>query len=250
MTVLLLLVLATLETVDTGLKAQDWPDRFALRPAFAAAAGTSFLACALWACFHTTAQSALCDLGLLPNYAFIDSSTTLSATLYGEDGIDPKTGKVVYTSETVSYERPRRFAIQELAPGNTFYVNGYRHEITGLELSTGGRQEWRTWRVCPGCGYVRTEDATDDRSPCPRCRASQIADDGSCLFQVVEPATVTSRDKREDARIRDDKGARRPRRYPGYVAQGALHGRERLAQRPERSCRRLRRRPRQGQPVM
>ncbi|MGW4814096.1 DEAD/DEAH box helicase [Kitasatospora cineracea] len=161
----------------------------------------------------TSAQSALCDLGLLPNYALIDSSTTLSATLYGEDGIDPKTGKVVYTSETLPYERPRRYAIQELAPGNTFYVNGYRHEITGLELATGGRQEWRTWRVCPGCGYVRTEDATHDRSACPRCKTSQIADDGSCLFQVVEPATVTSRDKREDARIRDDKDDRERRSY-------------------------------------
>ncbi|MFF7094716.1 DEAD/DEAH box helicase [Streptomyces rubradiris] len=161
----------------------------------------------------TSAQSALCDLGLLPNYALIDSATTLSATLYGEDGIDPKTGKVVYSSETVSYERPRRLAIQELAPGNTFYVNGYRHEITGLELSTGGRQEWRTWRVCPGCGYVRTENAAEDRSACPRCKTSQIADDGSCLFQVVEPATVTSRDKREDARIRDDKDDRDRRAY-------------------------------------
>ncbi|MFB6501331.1 DEAD/DEAH box helicase [Streptomyces sp. NPDC002466] len=161
----------------------------------------------------TSAQSALCDLGLLPNYALIDSTTTLSATLYGEDGIDPKTDKVVFTSETLSYERPRRLAIQELAPGNTFYVNGYRHEITGLELSTGGRQEWRTWRVCPACGYVRTENATNDRSPCPRCKTSQIADDGSCLFQVVEPATVTSRDKREDARIRDDKDDRDRRSY-------------------------------------
>ncbi|MFC0602831.1 DEAD/DEAH box helicase [Streptomyces palmae] len=161
----------------------------------------------------TSAQSALCDLGLLPNYALIDSTTTLSATLYGEDGIDPRTGKVVYTSETLSYERPRRLAIQELAPGNTFYVNGFRHEVTGLELSTGGHQEWRTWRVCPGCGYVRTEDAADDRSPCPRCGTSHIADDGSCLFQVVEPATVTSRDKREDARIRDDKDDRDRRSY-------------------------------------
>ncbi|MFI5542688.1 DEAD/DEAH box helicase [Streptomyces sp. NPDC051815] len=162
---------------------------------------------------ETTAQSALCDLGLLPNYALIDSTTTLSATLYGEDGVDPKTGKVVYTSDTLTYERPRRFALQELAPGNTFYVNGYRHEITGLELSTGGRQEWRTWRVCPGCGFVRTENAAEDRSPCPRCKTGQIADDGSCLFQVVEPATVTSRDKREDARIRDDKDDRDHRSY-------------------------------------
>ncbi|WP_228678996.1 hypothetical protein [Streptomyces pseudogriseolus] len=54
----------------------------------------------------TTAQTALCDLGLLPNYALIDSSTTLSATLYGEDGIDPKTGKVVYTSDPSSTSGP------------------------------------------------------------------------------------------------------------------------------------------------
>lgn len=161
----------------------------------------------------TPAQEALCDLGLLPNYALIDSTTTLSATLVGENGVDPETGKVKFTSTTMAYERPRRLALEELAPGNTFYVNGYKHQITGLELTTGGRQEWRTWRVCPGCGYVRTENAATDRSPCPRCKTSHIADDGSCLFQVVEPTTVTSRDNREDARIRDDKDDRDRRAY-------------------------------------
>ncbi|MEV4666073.1 DEAD/DEAH box helicase [Micromonospora echinofusca] len=158
------------------------------------------------------AQNALCDLGLLPNYALVDTVTTLSATLYGPDGVDPKTGKTRFTSTTVSYERPRRYALSELAPGNTFYVNGYRHEITGLEITTGGRPEWQSWRVCPGCGYIRTEDATHDRSDCPRCYTSHIADDG-CLFQVVEPVTVTSRDQREDARIRDDKDERDRRFY-------------------------------------
>ncbi|MEV3979308.1 DEAD/DEAH box helicase [Nonomuraea sp. NPDC049758] len=162
---------------------------------------------------ETPAQTALCDLGLLPNYALIDSTTTLSATLYGEEGTDPATGRPIYTSDTYTYERPRRIALQELAPGNTFYVNGYKHEISGLEIGTGGRQEWRTWRVCPACGYVRTENAKDDRSACPRCKGDNIADDGSCLFQVVEPATVTSRDKREDARIRDDKDDRDRRFY-------------------------------------
>lgn len=162
---------------------------------------------------ETSAQTALCDLGLLPNYALIDSTTVLSATLYGEEGVDPGTGKVKYSSDTYAYERPRRIALEELAPGNTFYVNGYKHQISGLEIATGGRQEWRTWRVCPGCGYVRTEDAAEDRSPCPRCKTAHIADDGSCLFQIVEPATVTSRDKREDAHIRDDKDDRDRRSY-------------------------------------
>ncbi|MEO3822750.1 DEAD/DEAH box helicase [Actinomadura sp. B10D3] len=161
----------------------------------------------------TAAQEALCDLGLLPNYALIDSTTTLSATLIGEDGVDAETGKVRFTSTTKAYERPRRLALEELAPGNTFYVNGYKHQISGLELSTGGRQEWRTWRVCPGCGYVRTENAAADRSPCPRCKTGHIADDGSCLFQVVEPTTVTSRDNRDDAQIRDDKDDRDRRTY-------------------------------------
>ncbi|MEV4173844.1 DEAD/DEAH box helicase [Nonomuraea sp. NPDC049709] len=162
---------------------------------------------------ETSAQTALCDLGLLPNYALIDSATVLSATLYGEDGVDPTTGKAIYTSDTYAYERPRRIALEELAPGNTFYVNGYKHQVSGLEIVTGGQQEWRYWRVCPGCGYVRTENAKGDRSECPRCKAAHIADDGSCLFQVVEPATVTSRDRREDARIRDDKDNRDRRFY-------------------------------------
>ncbi|MEV0593703.1 DEAD/DEAH box helicase [Nonomuraea cavernae] len=162
---------------------------------------------------ETTAQTALCDLGLLPNYALIDSTTVLSATIYGEDGADPATGRTIYTSETYAYERPRRIALEELAPSNTFYVNGYKHQISGLEIATGGQQEWLTWRICPSCGYVRTENAKEDRSECPRCTTAHIADDGSCLFQVVEPATVTSRDKREDARIRDDKDNRDRRFY-------------------------------------
>ncbi|MCK9895051.1 DEAD/DEAH box helicase [Frankia sp. AgB32] len=161
----------------------------------------------------TPAQSALCDLGLLPNYALIDTTTTLSATLYGQDGVDPATGRPRYSSKTVSYERPRRLALSELAPGNSFYVNGYRHEITGLEITTDGRRDWQTWRFCPGCGYVRTENAAADRSPCPRCHTDHIADDGSCLFQVIEPVTVTSRDKQEDARISDDRDERDQRFY-------------------------------------
>jgi hypothetical protein len=162
---------------------------------------------------NTTAQSALCDLGLLPNYALVDTTTTLAATIYGPDGVDPRNPRVTrFTSTTTNYERPRRYALSELAPGNTFYVNGYRHEITGLEITSAGRPDWHHWRVCPDCGYVRTEDAAHDRSPCQRCESTHIADDG-CLFRVVEPVTVTSRDRREDARIRDDKDERDRRFY-------------------------------------
>jgi ATP-dependent helicase YprA (DUF1998 family) len=158
------------------------------------------------------ALNTLIELGLLPNYGLIDSGTTLEATLYWQSG-QSAAGKTIYETKMRSYDRPRRFAISELAPGNTFYVNGYRHEITGLEIGTADRRTWLVWRICPACGYVRTDDAAANRSRCPRCRSAQIADDGSCLFRVVEPLLVTSRDKREDARIRDDRDERDPHFY-------------------------------------
>ncbi|MCP2243347.1 DEAD/DEAH box helicase [Lentzea aerocolonigenes] len=161
----------------------------------------------------TPAQNAMCDLGLLPNYALIDTATTLNATLYWSEGVDPVTGKDRFTSKLSSYDRPRRYALSELAPGNTFYVNGYKHEITGMEIGTTAHRQWQQWRFCQDCGFVRTENAVEDRSPCPRCRSPRIADDGSCLHQVVEPAVVTSRGKREDARIGDDKDDRDRRFY-------------------------------------
>jgi len=161
----------------------------------------------------TTAQQALCDLGLLPNYALIDSVTTLNATLYWPDGTDPKTGRERFDSKMRPYDRPRRYALSELAPGNTFYVNGYKHQITGIEIGSSARPDWTPWRFCRDCGYVRTENAADDRTPCPRCHSTGIADDGSCLHQVIEPTVVTSRDKRDDARIGDDRDDREQRFY-------------------------------------
>ncbi|MEU2254447.1 DEAD/DEAH box helicase [Nocardia xishanensis] len=160
-----------------------------------------------------TAQAAMCDLGLVPNYALIDSMTSLNATLYWSEGRNPKTGKERYTSKPYSYERPRRFALSELAPGNTFYANGYKHRITGIEIGAGDHRQWQYWRFCPDCGYVRTENAVDDRDPCPRCQGNRITDDGSCLFRVIEPTVVTARDRREDARIGDDKDDREQRYF-------------------------------------
>ncbi|MFB6888561.1 DEAD/DEAH box helicase [Kitasatospora sp. NPDC056327] len=161
---------------------------------------------------ETPGQGALVELGLLPNYALVDASTVLEATLYWPEEKAPGE-RPSYDSELRPYERPQRLALTELAPGNTFYVNRYRHEITGLDIGTASQPGWQTWRVCPQCGYVRTSGAEGDRSACPRCRSGAIADDGSCLFKVVQPRLVTARDKRDDARIRDDRDERDPRFY-------------------------------------
>jgi ATP-dependent helicase YprA (DUF1998 family) len=160
---------------------------------------------------QTGAQDVLCDLGLLPNYALLDAVTTLNATLFWSE--DTADGGTRYDAKSLSYERPQRYALSELAPGNTFYVNGYRHQITGIEIGTSADRQWQEWRFCPDCGHVRTERAREDRTACPRCGSTGIADDGSCLHKVVKPEVVTSRDRREDARISDDKDDRDQRYY-------------------------------------
>ncbi|GAA0410943.1 DEAD/DEAH box helicase [Streptomyces luteireticuli] len=173
------------------------------------------------------AQTMLCDLGLLPNYALIDATTTLNATVFWPEGTTTE-GRARYDSKPYSYERPRGFALSELAPGNTFYAEGYKHRITGIDIVTGKDQDWRHWRFCPSCGYVRTEDAETDITPCPRCGEAGIADSGS-LWQIVQPSVVTARDKREDARIGDESDDRDRRFYtvidmvdikPGDFAKG------------------------------
>ncbi|APU22558.1 DEAD/DEAH box helicase [Actinoalloteichus sp. GBA129-24] len=163
------------------------------------------------------AHGTLVELGLLPNYSLLDGTVALDATLLGRTRTDSRSGdrdgaagtgdgedgEVRSETELRSYERPSAYALTELAPGNTYYVDGYKHVITGVETSRRGGQEWQTWRLCPDCGHVRTHDARADTSRCPRCRSAAIADTG-CLHRVLAPSRVTARSRREDARISDD----------------------------------------------
>ncbi len=172
---------------------------------------------------QSSAHGTLVELGLLPNYSLTDTTTQLEATLYWTETPDdeeaaPSEGaaadpaKRIYRSETRDYERSRKLALTELAPGNSFYVNGYRHVVRALDVGTSDRRAWAEWRLCPACGYTRTHDARNDTSPCPRCGGREIADAG-CVQHVLQPRRVVSRDKRDDARVRDDRDERDRLRY-------------------------------------
>ncbi|KOG81736.1 MULTISPECIES: DEAD/DEAH box helicase, partial [Streptomyces] len=159
---------------------------------------------------RTTAHGALVDLGLLPNYSLIDSPTELEATLtWTEKGPDDTR---THHSKTLRHSRPARLALSEFAPGNHYYVQGYKHRVTGLDIGSPGRPAWLWWRVCPDCGHVRTHRAEQDAAPCPRCRSAAIGDIG-CLHKVLVPRRVTSRDERDDVRVRDDTDERERRHY-------------------------------------
>ncbi|MFJ8078154.1 Zn-binding domain-containing protein [Streptomyces sp. NPDC096176] len=192
---------------------------------------------------RSSAHGALVELGLLPNYSLTDTTTQLEATLYwaeedqgrAEEGEQQESGRQTevrrktYRSEVRDYERSRRLALSELAPGSSFYVNGYRHQVRALDIGSPERRAWQVWRLCPACGYVRTENAQADASPCPRCGGREIADAG-CVQYVLEPRRVIARDKRDDARVRDDRDERDRRRYamlttvdidPAHLAPGS-----------------------------
>ncbi|MEU0559369.1 DEAD/DEAH box helicase [Dactylosporangium sp. NPDC006015] len=156
------------------------------------------------------AHGTLVELGLLPNYALIDSRTVLEATLTWEE--QAPDGARRFHSELREYDRPARQALVEIAPGNTYYVRGYKHEVSGLDIGPADRPAYELWRVCSQCGYVRTHLAQEDTSECPRCHDQGIADHGR-LFKVLQPTRVLTRDKRDDARIRDDNDDRDRRFY-------------------------------------
>ncbi|MFV2211353.1 DEAD/DEAH box helicase [Actinomadura sp. LOL_016] len=162
-----------------------------------------------------SAQGTLVEFGLLPNYSLLDSVTTLEATItWEEEGPDERR----YHSEVREYGRSARLALTELAPGNSFYIRGYRHEIDGLDIGTDSRPAWERWRVCPGCGHVRTgRDAEADVTACSRCKDPGIGAVQN-LFRVLKPTRVFAQDRRDESKIGDDSEERRRRYYEDAVA--------------------------------
>ncbi|MFF4664212.1 DEAD/DEAH box helicase [Streptomyces sp. NPDC001282] len=167
------------------------------------------------------AQGFLVEHGLLPNYSLVEDGVRLEAMLSrkepprkrrGEGGAGGEDAPAArWRSDPRVYDRPAEAALTELAPGNAYYVRGYRHVVDGFDLgparkdsSDGTPVGLRLWRVCKECGHVRTGDhAEQDTSACPRCGGTGIGG-RTALHPVVVPHKVTAHDKRDDARIVDD----------------------------------------------
>jgi hypothetical protein len=151
--------------------------------------------------------SALERLGILPNYTLMDDAATLVATMWSRDD----DGR--YETETVEYRRSAAFAVQELAPGNTFYAGGHRHVVDALEIGSASEPLYETWRLCPECGYGRVETAGDSTpAACPRCAAPAISDTGA-RHTMLRLTTALASSSEEGARVYDEDDDRRRERY-------------------------------------
>ncbi|MEI5035379.1 hypothetical protein RB201_30100 [Streptomyces sp. S1A(2023)] len=178
------------------------------------------------------AQAFLVEWGLLPNYSLVEDGVRLEAALTRKEPPRRARGSAAtdkppasqWRTETRTYTRPSESALTELAPGNSYYVLGYHHKIDGFDLGPrpkGDEEDPRSavvaWRVCRECGHVRTKNAEADTSPCPRCAGPGIGG-RAALHHVIVPHKVTSRDKRDDARIIDDHDSRNQRYYSTATA--------------------------------
>ncbi|MYT16629.1 Distinct helicase family with a unique C-terminal domain including a metal-binding cysteine cluster [Streptomyces sp. SceaMP-e96] len=178
------------------------------------------------------AQSFLVEHGLLPNYSLVEDGVRLEAMLsYKEPARkarakdEGEAPRARWSNDPRTYDRPAEAALTELAPGNAYYVRGYRHVVDGFDLgpnrrdtSDGTPAGLQTWRVCKECGHVRTgERAEQDTSACPRCGGPGIGG-RTALHRVVVPRKVTAHDKRDDARIVDDRDSRTRTRYTTVTA--------------------------------
>ncbi|KOV62862.1 DEAD/DEAH box helicase [Streptomyces sp. MMG1121] len=177
------------------------------------------------------AQAFLVEWGLLPNYSLVEDGVRLEASLTRKEPARRARGADAdevpasqWRTETRTYKRPSESALTELAPGNSYYVLGYHHTIDGFDLGPRPKEDEEdprstvvAWRVCRECGYVRTRNAETDTSACPRCAGPGIGG-RAALHHVIVPHKVTSRDKRDDARIIDDHDSRNRRYYSTATA--------------------------------
>ena len=143
------------------------------------------------------------NAGLLPNYAFPESGVTLDATIIHHPPLDDKSAK--YKIEELSVQRSASSALRELAPGNHFYAQKYRMNVSGLSTlnwNTGDKEALMKMRFCSKCDYIEL-DKQEHSHECPVC-GDQAFGTPNNVHYFVRMDEVRSSDRKEEA-VLDDK---------------------------------------------
>ncbi len=133
---------------------------------------------------NTYVHNFLTNEGLLPNYAFPEAGVTLQSEVYSRS--KDKNSKIN------PYQHPAAAAIKELAPGNFFYTEGRKIEISRLDLNS---SEHEPWRFCDQCAYAEQAAVTDSTS-CPKCNSPGWSDVGQQVsMRKLQQVCSTSDDR-------------------------------------------------------
>lgn len=171
--------------------------------------------------------AALERVGLLPNFTLLDETVEfhLSVTSYN-DVIEE------FETSALQYSRGVSSALVELAPGNTFYVQGVAATIDTVDLGT-EQSAIVQWRLCPTCSYSEPVGEDSTAGPCPSCGAPAFADRDQ-VIDVVEMNKVSATVDSTYSAINDFHDERRSVRFRtqlsfdipdnGYGAEWYLQG--------------------------
>jgi DEAD/DEAH box helicase domain-containing protein len=135
----------------------------------------------------------LTDEGLIPNYAFPEEGVTLRSIILRKAEQEDDKGKT--RKMEFKHVRPAEAAITELAPGNSFYVEGRKLTIDQVSID---KDDYESWHFCHSCSHLEpVTAASESYSECPRCHC-QAWQDTSLKQQMLKmrQVFVTAWDKR------------------------------------------------------
>lgn len=114
----------------------------------------------------------LTDEGLIPNYAFPEEGVTLRSIILRKAEVDDDDGKT--KKQKFEHVRPAEAAITELAPGNSFYVEGRKLTIDQVSID---KDEYESWHFCRSCSHLEPVTAASEQyTECPRCHCEAWRD--------------------------------------------------------------------------
>lgn len=156
--------------------------------------------------------SVLEKYGLLPNYTLLDDSVNLDVGVTWQE-VETQD----YVTETISLQRGAAVAINELAPGATFYSRGLEVKIDAVDLGP-QQSHIQRWQACPECGWIHTDvDSAGPVKSCARCHLGGIAD-VSQQFDVVVMKNVSAEVRRDEVAIGDRSDQRVKERFNTLLA--------------------------------
>ena len=108
------------------------------------------------------------NAGLLPNYAFPETGGKLQANIYSSREKEDKEGNVA-EPKTFELTRAASQGIKELAPGNYFYTQKYKLNVSGLNTF-----DWKDslteMKFCSKCDCVALKGESGfETAACPKC---------------------------------------------------------------------------------
>lgn len=90
--------------------------------------------------------------GLLPNYAFPETGVTLKAQISKRRDNDPSK----YDIKPLEVVRSARSALREFIPDNSFYTQGYKLKVSGVNIVS-WREEVVDYRFCSECDQIEID---------------------------------------------------------------------------------------------